>query len=252
VPDTVVQLWRYPVKSMQGHREPLLTVGADQVEGDRRWGLLDQATGKLASAKRFSALLDAVGHDDHLELPDGRTLALTDAGADDILSRWLGREVQLISASSGASLAYEMTFDPPNDDAELFDIPTPPGTLLDLAAVHLVTTATLDHCRAARPDLDWDVRRFRPNVVVDVDAPPFAEDAWAGRNLTIGSAVLRVQMPTVRCAMPLRAQPGGLARQPELFRAMSALNTSHPNHLGLYLQVVTPGTIAEGDAVTLD
>jgi uncharacterized protein YcbX len=247
--DTVVQLWRYPVKSMQGERQRSLTVLADRIEGDRVRGVFDRETGRLASAKRFSRLLEATGADDHLVLPDGQKVAFADPAASAALSAWLGRDVQLVAAPAAGSLSYEMTFDPPNDDAELVDIPTPAGTLLDLAPVHLLTTATLDHCRARRPDLDWDVRRFRPNLLVDVDAPPFAEDGWAGRRLTVGPVVLSVLMPTVRCAMPLRAQPGGLSRQPELFAAMSDLNGAHPNHLGVYLQVITPGVIAEGDPV---
>jgi uncharacterized protein YcbX len=61
-----------------------------------------------------------------------------------------------------------MTFDPPNEDAEVFDIPAPAGTLLDLTPVHFLSSATLGACEAARPDLDWDVRRFRPNLVLDL------------------------------------------------------------------------------------
>ncbi|MEZ5138203.1 MAG: hypothetical protein R2711_05405 [Acidimicrobiales bacterium] len=69
-----------------------------------------------------------------------------------------------------------------------------------------------------------------------------------GRDLAIGSTVLRVTMPMVRCAMPLRAQPGGLAEQPALFRALSELNEAHPNHLGMCCDVVEPGCIEVGDA----
>ena len=106
----------------------------------------------------------------------------------------------------------------------------------------------------ARPDLNWDVRRFRPNLVVDVadGIEPFGEQRWLNRRLRVGTAVLSVGSPTVRCAMPLRAQPDGLARQPGLFAAMNELNPDHPNHLGLYLQVVNPGTIAVGDRVHLE
>jgi uncharacterized protein YcbX len=126
--------------------------------------------------------------------------------------------------------------------------------------VHLLTTATLDGCRSARPDLDWDVRRFRPNVVVDVTGEPFVEDTWAGRELQLGEVVLRITQPTVRCAMPLRAQPphdsdpssAALARQPELHDALVELNASFPNHLGVYAEVVTPGTIGVGDPVSVE
>ncbi|HSL57061.1 MAG TPA: MOSC domain-containing protein [Acidimicrobiales bacterium] len=247
---SVVGCWRYPVKSMQGAAVDELSIGSRGVEGDRRWGLIDVASGKLASAKRFSALLLASATDDAVTLPDGTVVALDGADVDSTLSAWLGRDVIVRQPEPTTEQVYEMTFDPPNDDAELVDIPAPPGTFLDWAPVHLLTTATLAHCASARPELDWDVRRFRPNLLVDLDAEPFAEDTWSGRQLRIGEAVLTVRQPTVRCAMPLRAQPG-LARQPELFTAMTELNAATPNHLGVYLDVATPGTIHPGDRVEL-
>ena len=109
------------------------------------------------------------------------------------------------------------------------------------------TTATLAGCAAAHPDLDWDVRRFRPNLVVEGPTEAFAEDDWCGGQVRIGSAVLSASQPTVRCAMPLRAQPG-LDRQADLYEAMEAL---HANHLGIYLDVAEPGEIAVGDRVRL-
>ena len=154
----------------------------------------------------------------------------------------------MVLATSGpdVQVAYEMTFDPPDDEAEYYAIDAPAGSFLDLAAVHLVCTQTLDGCRAARPDLDWDVRRFRPNVVVDVPGlEPFGDDAWTGRRLRLGSVVLEAMQPTVRCAMPLRAQPG-LASQPSLYAALEEL---HANHLGQYLSVVEPGEVRVGDPV---
>lgn len=247
---TVAGCWRYPVKSMQGLAVDELRLADLGVAGDRTWGLVDVATGKLASAKRFSALLLASATDDEVTLPDGGVVALHHPDAGARLSAWLGRQVRVARPEPGGAQVYEMTFDPPDDDAELVDIPTPPGTFLDWAPVHLVTTTTLDHCARARPDLDWDVRRFRPNLLVDVDAPPFAEDGWVGRPLRLGDVELVVRQPTVRCAMPLRAQPG-LERQAGLFAAMTELNAATPNHLGVYLDVATPGTVRTGDPVEL-
>ncbi|MGH9206141.1 MAG: MOSC domain-containing protein, partial [Acidimicrobiales bacterium] len=91
-----------------------------------------------------------------------------------------------------------------------------------------------------------DVRRFRPNLVVDAPgSSPFGEDQWCGIRLRIGSAVIEGMQPTVRCAMPLRAQPG-LDAQPTLFKAMDSL---HANHLGIYLNVIESGEIRVGDRV---
>jgi uncharacterized protein YcbX len=141
-----------------------------------------------------------------------------------------------------------MTFDPPDDEAELFEIPAPPGSFLDLAPLHLISRQTLCQSGDARPDLNWDVRRFRPNVVVDAPGlSSYGEDAWCGKRLQIGTAVVAAMQPTVRCAMPLRAQPG-LDSQPSLFKA---LDSAHANHLGIYLSVLEPGEFRVGDRVQI-
>lgn len=247
---TVAGCFRYPVKSMQGVAEATLELVEGGVVGDRTRALVDPATGHLMAAKRTAALLEAAATDDAIALPDGTVVPVDAPHADDALSTWLGRPVHLARLDEAGQRSFEMTFDPPNDDAEYYEIPAPPGTFLDSAHVHLVSTATLRGCAEARPDLDWDVRRFRPNVVVDLGGPAFAEQDWIGREVRVGDAVLHVDGPTVRCAMPLRAQPGGIRREPGLFQAMNELNEAHPNHLGLYCSVVTPGRVSVGDEVT--
>jgi uncharacterized protein len=243
----VESLWCYPVKSLQGTRVSELHLDANGARGDRRRALIDAVSGKLCSAKRHAALLGASATADAILLPDGDEVRFDDPDADDRLSGWLGRPVRLAESDGSVDLVYEMTFDPPDDEAAYFDIPAPAGTFLDLAALHLLGTATLAEGVRRYEDLDWDVRRFRPNVVVDGLPGPFAEDAWCGRQFRIGTAVLAGRQPTVRCAMPLRAQPG-LHRQPELFAALDEL---HANHLGIYVDVVTPGALRVGDAVEL-
>jgi uncharacterized protein YcbX len=44
----VVELWRYPVKSLQGERLTTAAIGTDGVVGDRRWALVDPGTGFVA------------------------------------------------------------------------------------------------------------------------------------------------------------------------------------------------------------
>ena len=246
----VSECWRYPVKSLQGARVGGFTVGSMGVVGDRQFALVDEAAGTLLSAKRVASLMMAAADDDTIVLPDGgQTVRLDDPAASEVLSTWLGRPVRLVRPEPDRSISYEMTFDPPNDDAEYFAIPAPAGAFVDLAPIHLVTTATLEGCRAARPDLDWDVRRFRPNLLIDIDGPPFVEDGWVGQRVEVGGdLVLEIAAATVRCAMPLRAQPG-LERQPELFKALSSLNEAMPNHLGVYATVLSAGAVSEGDAV---
>jgi uncharacterized protein len=244
---TLTSLYRYPVKSMQGLDVPELDLTADGFDGDRRWALIDAASGRLMSAKRWSALLLASADDDGITLPDGARIRFDAPDAEAALSGWLGREVRLVEVGPDTEVSYEMTFDPPDDDAEYYAIDTPPGSFVDLTAVHLVALPTVRHAAESFADLDWDIRRFRPNLVVDGDLEPFGEDAWVGATLQVGTAELAVRQPTVRCAMPLRAQPG-LDRQAPMYAALEEL---HGNHLGLYLDVVTPGRIAVGDEVTV-
>lgn len=248
---TIVELWRYPVKSFQGERMVSLELGERGVQGDREWALIERGTGRLMSAKRYRALFAAAAATIDgtvvVTLPDGSELAATDGDASDRLSRWLELDVELRHVDDHVQVGYEMTFDPPDDQAEMHVIPAPQGSFLDLAHLHLVSRATLAGVAAARTDLDWDVRRFRPNVVVELgpDAAPFTEDGWSGTTVAIGGAGVRVDQPTVRCAMPLRAQPG-LDRQAELYQALEDL---HANHLGVYCSVVAPGTVALEDGV---
>ena len=248
---TVARCWRFPVKSLQGLEPTALDIGTAGVAGDRTHALVDPDAGHLLSAKRTSALLQGAATDEAITLPDGTTVALDDPAVDELLAAWLGRPVHLAGTDEAGARSYEMTFDPPDDEAEYYEIPAPPGTFLDLAPVHLVTTATLRACAEARPDLDWDVRRFRPNLLLDVDGPAFVEGTWVGRQVRVGTAVLSIDAPTVRCAMPLRAQPGGIAREPGIFAALNQLNTVSPNHLGAYCSVVSPGRAAIGDPVEL-
>lgn len=56
------------------------------------------------------------------------------------------------------------------------------GTFVDIAVVHLLTTTTINRLRALYPDGRFEVRRFRPNIVVST------QDDDAGFAETTGSA----------------------------------------------------------------
>lgn len=251
---TVRELWRFPVKSMQGEQLDQVELGPGGMVGDRTWGLVSDA-GHLLSAKTVPQLLwaSARTEDDGrvvATLPDGTEVALGEPGAEAALSGWLDRPVRLVRAEGSHDLAYEMTFDPPDDDAEQFAIPAPAGRLHDLADLHVLTTASLAAMAARRDDLQWDVRRFRPGVLVDVDGDPaFAEDAWVGTEMALGGggARIAVEQQAVRCALPLRAQPDGIDRQVAIYRA---LEDAHANHLGVYCRIIAAGTVAVGDEVS--
>ena len=275
----VSELWRYPVKSMQGEQVRSLDLSPSGVAGDRAYGLVDTSTGRLLSAKAVPPLFEARSRTVDgvvvITLPDGREVSADDAGSGAVLSDWLGRDVELRRSGGGSgdeSIEFELRFDPADDDGELFAWPARAGSFLDSAPIHLLTTGSLGAMATARPQTAWDVRRFRPNVLVDTGSTDgFVEDGWIGADVAFGSSgpgstgptgagpTISVGKACGRCAMPVRSQgallsPGGpagpdrppLDRDVGVFRALTA---EHDNNLGVYADVTTAGTVTLGDEV---
>lgn len=265
----VGQLWRFPVKSFQGERLESLDLGMGGFQGDRAYGIVDRSSGKTLTAKTIAELLFASARWDGgqvvITLPDDREFEAEDPAASEAIASWLGRDCELRRADSVTDTSYDMTFDPEDDSAPLVSIPVAPGTFFDLTPVHILTTGTLATMAAAHPRGDWQVRRFRPNVLIETPppeggavAPPepvtqgtthpgFPEDGWAGGTLVLGAASVNVIMPAVRCSIPPRPQPG-IERDLDIFRTM---NAHHGNHLGMYCAPTSPGTVRVGDPVAV-
>ncbi|MGB4780460.1 MOSC domain-containing protein, partial [Candidatus Methylomirabilis sp.] len=123
---------------------------------------------------------------------------------------------------------------------------TPPGTYFDLFPIHVLTTSTLQLMSQLNPAANWDVRRFRPNVLVDTGSTTgVTENDWVGRTIHIGDLVVKGELPTIRCAMPTHAQ-ADLPRDPSVLRTIvRKANQS----LGLYASVIEAGSVATGDPV---
>jgi uncharacterized protein YcbX len=133
----------------------------------------------------------------------------------------------------------------------LFSHSSPPGTYFDAFPLLILTTAALAElerrARAAGSASRFDVRRFRPNVLVETNATGFVEDAWCDRELRIGTARLRVELRCPRCIMTTHGFDD-LPRDP---RVMRALVQHHGGDLGVYASVIEPGEMRVGDAVEL-
>jgi uncharacterized protein YcbX len=131
--------------------------------------------------------------------------------------------------------------------AAAFEFYTPPGTYFDLFPIHVLTTSTLQLMSRLNPAADWDARRFRPNVLVDTASITSVENDWVGRAVRIGGFVVKGEVPTIRCAMPMHAQ-ADLPRDPTVLRTI----VREANQcLGLYASVVEPGRVGIGDPVHL-
>lgn len=206
-------LYRYPVKSGQAQSLVESRLDALGLEGDRRWMVVEQDSGRFLTQRAWPQLgrLKAIEDDQgglmlaapgmpllHVPVPAPDdalrgvtiwrdTLRVPDAGdaAAQWLSRWLEKPVRLVHC--------------PRQRARL--LPSGYGLDTDRAAfpdgfpVLLIGQASLDELnrRIGRP---MQMLRFRPNLVIE-GAAPFAEDGWT--RIRIGALTLRVLKPSVRC-----------------------------------------------------
>ena len=129
-----------------------------------------------------------------------------------------------------------------------------PGAVVYGAAVSLVTTASLRDLaeRTGRPALAAETARFRASMVLDTGDEPYAEEAWASREVRVGAAVLRVNAPIPRCAV-IDLDPATGERGSGLLKALARRGVDeHGDPLfGVDAHVVVPGTVRPGDAVEL-
>lgn len=233
----VAELWRYPVKSLQGERLEAVAVTTDGLEGDRQFAVYDSESRLGLTGRRVPELLFAsarMRYDGTAEitLPDGSL-----AGDDSTLSDWLGRSVTLRSVETDAARRYENVVDFEHEstsDWELFDgavraFHDNPG-----ARVSLVSTATIGA---------WDPRRFRANILLDGEG----EDSLVGSRVTIGEVTLDVNMRIERCVMTTRAQAGGIERDLDVLRRIAR---DRDACLAVGAIVIEPGAVRVGDGLS--
>jgi uncharacterized protein YcbX len=266
---SIVSLWRYPVKSMLGEELNAAEVAERGLLGDRAYALVDTADGKVASAKnprKWPQLFDcrAVLADVpragvkaplvRITLPDGTIVNSEQSGLDQIFSKVFKREVKLSAwpdVQTGTAEEYWPDIEGLDHRDTVTDFGLPEGTFFDCALVHLLTTTTLDRLRELYPQGRFEVRRFRPNIVVETSSGErnFVEDAWIGQVLVLGDSVrLSVTGPCPRCVMTTLPQ-GDLPKDTGILRTAAQHNKAN---VGIYASVLEGGTVRRGDSVSLE
>jgi uncharacterized protein YcbX len=232
----VLELWRYPVKSLQGELVPAVTVGAQGLLGDRRYAIFDVASGFGLTARRVPELLFASARyspsgDVEIVLPDG-SLATDDAA----LSDWLGRPVALRSTDSVTQRRYEKAVDF-EDEGEWDPFEGATGSFRDSeqTVVSLVSEGTLN---------GWDRRRFRANILLSGSG----EDDLLGTRMSLGGAVIEIGKRVGRCVMVTRPQPDGIDKDLDVLRT---IHRERAGTLAVGASVVVDGLVAVGDELLL-
>jgi uncharacterized protein YcbX len=234
---TVRSLHRWPVKSLGGEEVDALRIDRRGAAGDRAQAVLGtfggaqrrltvrQAPRMLGWAAAYPQAPGATLDPDapplpEVTAPDGRVFAWDDPALAAALRDDLGRPVAL--------------------RRDLALMPDVPDSLL----------VTVEASRAAVEEAlgrAVDLRRFRPNVHVTLDAPAFAEARWEGRLLRVGEAELELLHPCERCAIPTR-DPDTHEKWPELLRWLAA---ERDTLFGINARALSPATIRVGDPVEL-
>jgi uncharacterized protein YcbX len=266
----VVSLWRYPVKSMLGEELNTSYVTERGLVGDRVYAVIDRQTSKVASAKnprKWGKLFDfrSLFIDQpqvvenippvRITLPDGSNISSDQDDIDSSLSKVFDREVSLIKASSFEKPSYEEYW--PDIDGlaqrkKVTDEAMPSKTFFDIAVIHLLTTSTINRLRELYPEGRFEVRRFRPNIVIDSESGEkndFIENSWVGKKITIGEdIVITVTGPCTRCVM-ISLPQGDLPQDLGILRTVSRYNQVN---VGVYASVHHGGTIHRGDPIRLE
>lgn len=232
----VVELWRYPVKSLQGERIEAVAVRAGGLDGDRQFAIFDVASGLGLTGRRVPELLFASARlrDDggvDITTPDGST-----AEDDEALSAWLGREVALRSVVAAATRRYENPVDFEHEATSAWEpFDGADGAFHDSPSsrLSLVSLGSLG---------SWDRRRFRSNVVLDGQG----EDRLVGSRVRLGDATLEVTKRISRCVMTTRAQPDGIERDLDVLRTIARERDAC---LAIGALVLDPGSVRVGDAL---
>jgi hypothetical protein len=230
-------LFRYPIKSMAGTRLDSARIGWHGLEGDRRLALrrlVDLGTYPWLTASRLPELLlyEPIGRQDttgeplptHVRTPDGKEFALTDEALLKEIATRHGADVELMQLSHG---------------------------IFDEAGVSAIALGTIRSI-GKEAGHDLDIRRFRPNLVIDTKAAqPFEEDRWVGKILEFGSdgtgPAISVTMRDKRCVM-INLDPDTAEANADIMKTVIRMNE---NYAGVYGTVIRTGELRVGQVVSL-
>ncbi len=231
----VARLFRWPVKSMAGEEIAAARVAAHGLAGDRAHTLVDGRAGRRRlSARAVPRVLDwAAAYPEHpddaldaaapppplVTGPDGRSFGFDDPELPGALAADLDRPIALRRLPSG------------EHDRR--------GTVL----VTFEATRRAVENALGRP---LELRRFRSNLHLELDAVAFAEEGWADRRIEVGDVALRVREPCERCVVPTRDPGRPSERWPELLRWLFA---EREGAFGAIAEVERSGRVARGDQV---
>lgn len=279
---TIKEIWRYPAKGMAGERVAHCAIGPGGLAGDRTWALRDTARKEIQSCKFRPGLLTCTAsrRDDEMDpnidvtFPGGTSLGSDDAAIHRQLSDLVGFDSTLEPLQPATNQEFyhrhrsgerhwmdelKDTFirepgEPLPDFSavpeEVWNFVSAPGSFFLVTPFHLITTATMEHMKGLQPEADWDIRRFRPNLVVETDPADvgLVEQDWVGKRIVIADTRIDCVAPSPRCGAITRAQEG-IGSDKSMLRTIVR---EADQNLGIYGSIASDGVLGEGDSVYLE
>ena len=279
----IAEIWRHPVKSMEGERIARTLLRANGIPGDRAWAVRNEERGAIQGAKKIPLLMackaqypteppaEGPAPAPEITLPNGDVVRASDPEAGKRVGAAVERRVTLWPLLPPSALDHYRRGAPDHADAltemrtvfgrrpdeplpdfsqfpaELMQYESPPGTYFDAYPLLLITEATLRRLRELAPSSRIDVRRFRPNLVIATEREGFVEAAWSGKTLRIAGATLDVVGPCPRCVMITH----GFGELPQDTGLMRTVVKEANQNVGVYARVARPGEVRVGDPVEL-
>ena len=280
----IKEIWRFPVKSMQGDVIDSCEVSTQGVTGDRVWAMRDEARSEIQWGKKYPQLMlckaryrSEPGAGDFapvdITFPDGEILGSDDDRVHAKLSQLIEGRATLQHLQPPDNVAFYKRYkeseeqfvhditeafarEPGEPMPDLADFPevivdhvSVPGTFFDNEELHMITTASITHMQSLNPNANWDIRRFRPNFFIETtkDLSGLAENEWVGKRISIGEVEMEISAPTPRCGMTVRPQDDIEYDKTILRSIVKEANQC----LGVGAHCKKSGRIQRGDAVCI-
>jgi len=273
---SILNIYRYPVKSMMGETLSEADIGEAGIPGDRGWAVRDEKRGGIRGGKKIPQLMTLTAQSGPtaplITAPDGDSASASTEGINEWLSEKLNHPVTLWPLLPADQLDHYRRGAPDTEDfeqelravfgrlpeeplpdltgfEELLEFESPPGTYFDAFPISIMSQQSLATMNQLEGESRFDVRRFRPNLLVDIPDTnhPFPEQAWVGKTVSLGSVQLKIDMTCPRCSMTTHGFDD-LPRDTEIMRKL--VNHSDGN-LGIYASVQRRGQISVNDHIEI-
>ena len=273
---SILNIYRYPVKSMMGETLSEADIGEAGIPGDRSWAVRDEKRGGIRGGKKIPQLMTLTAQSGAaaplITAPDGDSASVSCEGINAWLSDKLNHPVTLWPLLPADQLDHYRRGAPDTEDfeqelravfgrlpeeplpdltgfEELLEFESPPGTYFDAYPISIMSQQSLATMNQLEGESRFDVRRFRPNLLVDIPDTehPFPEQAWVGKTLSIGNLTLKIEMTCPRCSMTTH----GFDDLPRDTEIMRKLVDHSDGNLGVYASVERLGQISLEDHIAI-